>query len=403
MTPAAVAAIAPAAKKAPDRAGIIVALQDEATREEVQTIFRDLRAQDEVILEPTIEAALRRLREGARPRLLIVDLSASTAPIAVLTAARSIGGDELKILALGTINDVGLYRDLVAAGASDYLVKPVSRDALATLWEGIGNPSAGGSGAGLGRVIAFVGSRGGVGTTTTAVACAWLLADRRKESTVLVDLNLHFGTVALYLDSEPGGGLCEALEKPARIDSLFVDRASVKISDTLRILAAEVAVADTLAIDAGAIDVLMYELRRKFAWVVIDLPRWLSPPHRVAIEAASRVVIVCERSLAGLRDTIRLQTLIREHAPQTRVLLVESGASGERATVGRAEFEKAVGLPLDASLSRDTRSACAATSAGQPLPVAAPRSPVVRDLERLIGALGGAAETKRKLFGLPLR
>ena len=403
MRAAAATSAAPAAAPAKDREGVVAVLQDQPTLDRVQGIIRELQLEDELNLEPTLDAALRRIREGGNPRVLILDLSDSTAPIAELSAARSVGGPDLKILALGTVNDVSLFRDLLAAGASDYLVKPVSREALAVGLEKRGT-STGGGGAGLGQVIAFIGSRGGVGTTTTAVAFAWLMAEQHKENTVLVDLDLHFGTVALNLDADPGSGLCEALEQPSRIDALFVDRATVKVSETLRTLAAEAAVAETLMIDAGAIDVLLYELRRKFSWVVIDLPRSVTPTQRVVLGAASRVVIMCERSLAGLRDTIRLQTLMREHAPQTQVMLVDAGASGERATVGKSEFEKAVGKSLDATLSHDAKSAGAATNAGQPLPVAAPRSPVVREIEQLISALAGAGETqKRKLFGFSLR
>lgn len=399
MRAAGVASSAPAAAKKPDREGVLGVFQDQPTLDRVQGIIRELQLDDELTLDATLDAALRRMREGANPRVLILDVSDSTAPIAELSAARSVGGTDLKILALGTVNDVGLFRDLLSAGASDYLVKPVSREGLAISLEKRGGAAAGGPGAGLGRVVAFIGSRGGVGTTTTAVCCAWLLANGQKENTALLDLDLHFGTVALNLDTDPGSGLCEALEQPSRIDALFVDRVTVKVSDSLRILAAEAAVAETLMIDAGAIDVLLYELRRKFAWVVIDLPRWVTPTQRVVLGAASRVVILCERSLAGLRDTIRLQTLMREHAPQTQVLLVDAGAAGERATVGKSEFEKAVGKPLDASLSHDPKSTGAATNAGQPLPVAAPRSPVVREIEQLITTLAGAGEPqKRKLF-----
>ncbi len=395
----AVSATPPAAKK-PDREGLVAVLQDQPTLDRVQGIVRELQLEDELNLEPSLDAALRRIREGGNPRVLILDLSDSTAPIAELSAARSVGGPDLKILALGTVNDVGLFRDLLAAGASDYLVKPVSREALAIGLEKRSSSGGGGAGAGLGQVVVFMGSRGGVGTTTTAVAFSWILSDKHKENTVLLDLDLHFGTVALNLDTDPGSGLCEALEQPSRIDALFVDRATVKVSETLRILASEAAMAETLMVDAGAIDVLLYELRRKFAWVVIDLPRWVTPTQRVVLGAAGRVVLMCERSLAGLRDTIRLQTLMREHAPQTQVLLVDAGASGERATVGKSEFEKAVGKSLDASLSHDAKSAGAATNAGQPLPVAAPRSPVVREIDQLITALAGASETqKRKLFG----
>jgi pilus assembly protein CpaE len=343
---------------------------------------------------------LRRIREGLAPRVMILDLGESAAPIAEVSAARAVAGTDVKLLVLGAVNDVGMYRDLLAAGASDYMVKPPNREALAAGLEKRSAASGEGSG-GLGQVVVFAGSRGGVGTTTTAVACAWLLAEEQRERTALVDLDVHFGTVALKLDTDPGSGLCEALEQPSRIDSLFIERAMIKVSDTLRILAAEAPVSEPQMIDAGAIDVLLYELRRKFAWVVVDLPRGVTPMQRVVLSAASRVIVLCERSLAGLRDTIRLQALVREQAPQTRLLLIEAGAPGERAIVGKAEFEKGVGKPFDGVLSYDAKAAGAATNAGQPLPVAAPRSPLLRELRQLVASLAGPVETpKRKLFAL---
>ena len=97
-----------------------------------------------------------------------------------------------------------------------------------------------------------------------------------------------------------------------------------------------------------------------------------------------------------------MQALIRENAPQARILLVDGGASGERATVGKSEFEKAIGSSLDAMLPYDAKAAGAATNAGQPLPMAAPRSPVVRELEQLVARLAGTIDVqqKRKFFGL---
>jgi Flp pilus assembly CpaE family ATPase len=114
--------------------------------------------------------------------------------------------------------------------------------------------------------------------------------------------------------------------------------------------------------------------------------------------------LVCERSLAGLRDTIRMQTLIREQAPQTRLILLESGAHGDRATVGKGEFEKALGKPFDGTLSYDPKAAGAAANAGQPLPMAAPRSAYSREIHQLIDNHAGAAaaEGKKRLFGMSL-
>ena len=391
---------ASAARK-PEREGILTVLQDQATLERIQGVVRELQLDDELAFEGTLDSAMRRIREGYHPRILILDLTNTTAPIAEISAARSVGGADLKILALGTVNDVTLFRDLLAAGASDYMVKPPSREALAVALEKR-SAAVGGGAAGLGQVIVFVGSRGGVGATTASVAAAWMLAEKRHERTALLDMDLHFGTVGLKLDTDPGSGLCEALEQPSRIDSLFIERAMVKVSDTLRILAAEASITEPLLVDAAAIDVLLYELRRKFNWVLIDLPRWVTPTQRVVLAAASRVVILCERSLAGLRDTIRLQSLVREHAPQTRLLIVEAGASGARATVSKADFEKAIGKPLDAVLSHDPKAAGAAANAGQPLPVAAPRSALTNEIEKLVGTVAGPIEQqqKRKVFGL---
>jgi pilus assembly protein CpaE len=252
-------------------------------------------------------------------------------------------------------------------------------------------------------VIVFIGSRGGVGATTSAVSCAWLMAAERRERVALVDLDLHFGTVALKLDLDPGSGLCEALEQPSRIDSLFIERAMIKVSDNLRVLAAEASTAQHVAVDAGAVDMLLHELRRKFVRVAVDLPRGVSPMHRVVLAAASQVVVFCEHSLAGLRDTIRLQTLMREQAPQARLWLVGAGASGERAPIGKSEFEKGIGKSLEARLSYDPKSASAAANSGQPLPAAVPRSAIVRELRQLTALLVGPAPAaaKSRVFALP--
>jgi pilus assembly protein CpaE len=302
---------------------------------------------------------------------------------------------------LGTVNDVALFRDLLSAGASDYLVKPPSREALAGVLER--QSAAGTTPDGLGQVIVFMGSRGGIGATTSAVSCAWLLAAEHGERIALVDLDLSFGTVALKLDLDPGSGLCEALEQPSRIDSLFIERAMIKVTDTLRVLAAEASAAQHHAVDAGAIDMLLHELRRKFARVIVDLPRGASPLQRVVLATASHVVLVCIRSLAGLRDTIRLQTLVREQAPQARLWLVEAGVAGEHTAIGKSEFAKGIGKPFDASLSYDPKAVGAAANSGQPLPLAAPRSPTVRDIRRLTALLAGPAQAapKRRVFALP--
>ena len=391
-----------AAALKPERTGVLAVVQEQQTVDRLQGICRDMQLDDELIFADTLDAALRRVRSGYAPRVLLLDLADAAAPIAEVSSARTVGGAELKIVVLGALNDVALFRDLLAAGANDYLVKPPTRETLSAALEKRSHAPGTGTDGGLGQVIVFTGSRGGVGTTTTAVSCAWLIAEERGERVALLDLDLHFGTIALKLDTDPGSGLCEALEQPSRIDSLFIDRAMVKVTENLRVLAAEASATQHMIIDAGAIDVLLYELRRKFSKIVVDLPRGATPIQRVVIAAATHVVVVCERSLAGLRDTIRLQTLMREQAPQVRLWLAEAGATAGRALIGKSDFEKGIAKSLDFSISYDAKSAGAAANSGQPLPVAVPRSPIVREFRQLAEVLAGPAlpVAKRKLFAL---
>jgi len=377
-------------------------MQEQHTVDRVQGICRDMQMDDELVVADTLDAALRRIRSGYAPRLLLLDIADLAAPIAEVSSARTVGGADLKIVTLGDLNDVALFRDLLAAGANDYLVKPPTRETLSAALEKRSHASGKATDGGLGQVIVFTGSRGGVGTTTTAVSCAWLIAEERGERVALLDLDLHFGTIALKLDTDPGSGLCEALDQPSRIDSLFIDRAMVKVTENLRVLAAEASTTQHMIIDAGAIDVLLYELRRKFSKIVVDLPRGATPIQRVVLAAATHVVVVCERSLAGLRDTIRLQTLMREQAPQVRLWLVEAGATAARALLGKSDFEKGIAKSLDFAISYDAKSAGAAANSGQPLPVAVPRSPIVREFRKLAEVLAGPAlpVAKRKLFAL---
>jgi pilus assembly protein CpaE len=375
----------------PDRLGVVAIVRDQVTLDRIRDVVRELQLDDELSFAATLDVTLRRIHEGQRPRVLVIDVSNSSAPMADISAARVVGGADLKLVALGSLNDVGLFRSLMAAGASDYLVMPPNREALSLLLE---KPrlKSGGAG-GLGRVIVFIGSRGGVGTTAAAISCAWVLAEERTERTALIDLDLNFGTIALQLDIDPTHGLCEALEQPSRIDSLFVQGVMIRVTDNLRTLAAEASIATPQHVDPGAIDMLFYELRRQFAWTLVDLPRVVTPTQRVVLATASHVVVLCERSLAGLRDTMRLQAIVREQAPQSQLLLIETGA---HVSIGKRQFEKAAGVSFSGSLSYDPRAADAAVNAGKPLPLGAPHSAYARDVQQLIIKIAGAAEPLKR-------
>ncbi|HVJ52019.1 MAG TPA: AAA family ATPase [Aliidongia sp.] len=389
-----------------ERSGVLAVVADGQTKELVAEALADQHIVDGVVMTGGLALALKRLAEGELPRILILDLSGSTAPLADFAKAVAEAGPGLGILALGSVNDVRLYRDLLAAGASDYLVKPLEPHHLSEAIAIAGQVRAAPEPAGqqLGRIVVFAGTRGGVGTTTAAVNTAWLIAHEHRRRTALVDLDIHFGTVALALDLDPGRGLREALEQPSRIDSLFIERAMVRLGDHLAVLSAEEPMEEDAVFDPSAVDILLHELQQKFDWVVIDMPRGMTAIQRAVLNVASHVVLLCEPSLAGLRDAIRLNTLVKDTASHAKVTVLQAGAGAQagKPSVSRGEFEKGLGRKIDVVLPADPKQATAASNAGKALSAVAPAVPLVKSFKAvaisLAGPIRGAKRGKSKMW-----
>jgi pilus assembly protein CpaE len=332
-----------------------------------------------------IETALSKLSPDSSPEKLIVDLSDSKSPIDDIIALSTAIDPDTIVTALGVVNDVGLFRNLMANGVTDYLVKPLSRDALrgalATRIEREEKPA---NPTNVGRLIVFIGARGGLGTTTTAANVAWIMANNLGQKVGLVDLDLHFGTIGLALDLESGGGLREALERPGRIDSLFIDRATLKRGDRLFVMSAEEALDENPTLDPEGLDVLLRELRARFEAVVIDMPRHGALLYPAALAQATDVFIMSDLSLAGVRDVIRLETAIKRRCPLARIRIVVCGSYGkDSGSISQSQFENSVGHKVDHVLPHDPKTTAQGFNAGKPLTEVALRSPLAKALIQL--------------------
>ena len=384
---------------AEQREQFLAFVADDDTYAVVDQVVGEMMLPHASIRQGGVKDAIKHLGEHRSPKLLLIDVS-RLRPAACPTSTRwptsaSRGSPWSRS---ASRNDCGLFRDLLQHGVADYLVKPITPALLqkAILCRdraerrGQGQPEARQAGRGErdpGRRRRD--HRGGERR----------LADRPRAPPAgrLVDLDLQFGTVALSLDLEPSHGLREALENPNRIDGLFMDRVLIQHSERLFVLSAEESPDETLLLDYGAVELLMTELRNKFHYVVVDVPRTSNACTQQMLQSATDLILVTDLSLAGMRDTMRITGMLpTTNASCNTTLVVNRVGEHKQGEMPRAEFEKGVGRKLDLMLPFDAKTVAAATNFGQP--VASGKGPVAAGLreltERLCGPPVGAAKAR---------
>jgi pilus assembly protein CpaE len=374
----------------------VACVADDVTREAVSRAVANLGWQNAKVRPGGIDAARRSIDITSPPRLVLVDLAESADPVEGLTELTQLCGPATRFLAIGAVNDVTLYRQLVGLGIADYLVKPVSSEVLADALMAAARADETASSAQRStRLFAFIGARGGVGTTTMAIATAWLLAHEFKLRTALVDLDLHFGNLALNLDLEPGRGLREALENPERTDSLLLASAMVTEGDKLPILATEESLEEQLMFDGTAVAPLLSALSQDYDCLIVDLPRSLDGIGRQVIALADSTVVVTDLSLSALRDSVRLVDLAQKLEARNKPLVIANQVGADhRGEIGRAEFEKGLNGGLDHTVPFDPKAMMAAAHSGKAVPAAATSSKAAIEMRKLAARLAGREDDK---------
>lgn len=358
-------------------------VSDNQTHEMVVNVVRQFFAEP-LVRDGGPSEALDYLSSSNHPKVMIIDIGDSSDPVSAMLSLTTAFPEDVRLIGVGTINDISLYRELTEAGVLDYLVKPITEKALFTALSRLTQtPTKGEDNASNAERIAVVGTRGGAGSTTVSVNLAWLVAEERKLKTILIDLDLWFGTAALALDLEPTRGLREALEDPARIDSLFLSSATAKLSDHLAVMATEEALTGDMMYNTGATEILIESLSHSYRCLVIDLPRSAFRMRHPVLQTATQVILVTELSLAGLRDSIRLFGAFEEAAEVTPVTIVANRIGGANDSMPLNEFQKALGRKVDFLIPDDPKSFKAAANSGKPMIHNAPRSKAAKLLRHL--------------------
>ncbi len=382
---------------------------DDLTLEVVRTVCDEMGWPQEKAFKGGLRNAVQSLSVSASPQVLLVDLSESGDPINDINGLAEVCEPGTVVIAMGQVNDVRLYRDLMMSGLQDYLLKPVSPDALrdaVTHAQMILNAPKNDDGVKDHPHLstAIIGTRGGVGASTIATSIAWLLSERMSHLTGFLDLDVHFGTGALALDLEPGRGLTDAIDNPSRIDGLFIERAMIKANDKLSILSAEAPINSPILTDGSAFFQLQEEFRAAFENTVIDLPRnmLIAYPHLLA--DVNVAVVVCELTLASARDAIRLLAWLKSNAPSCQTIVVANKAQAGGLEISRKDFESSIERKIDLLIPYDPKATAQSAKLGKPVVDAMRSSKVstgIVSLVELINSSGAAIEPVEDANGAP--
>jgi pilus assembly protein CpaE len=354
-------------RERPDRARVIAFVRDQDTETALREGLMDAVPQGFEIRRGTVRTAMSALEGMLTPRVLIVDVSGEDQPLAALGELSDVVEPDVRVLVIGDREDLNFYRQMThGLGVQEYLYQPLMRDMVARYFgprvqSGTATPEA----IVGGRVVTVTGARGGTGASTIAANLAWHFGVEAHRHTVLLDADLHRGTAAMLLGAKIGPGLRTVLEAPDRIDELFVERAAQPVSKRLHVLAGEENLAEIVTYSQNAAERLLESLRKRYNFVVIDVPWSTMPLHRDLLMMANQRVLVMDPTLASLRDVLRLMALPNGPRQPGRGVLVlnrENLPGG----LNRRQLEDALKMPPDVVIPDVPKVVGHAASMGEP-------------------------------------
>ncbi|ACA16840.1 response regulator receiver protein [Methylobacterium sp. 4-46] len=340
-------------------------------------------------------AAVEAFRSAPTPNVLVIEMHGPRAnPLAQLDTLAEVCDPGTKVVVVGHVNDVLLYREFIRRGVSDYLIAPIDPvGVIAAISDLFTEPGA----EPLGRTVAVVGAKGGVGASTLAHNLGWSIARDYATSTVIADLDVAFGTAGLNFNQDPPQGVAEAVFAPERIDANFVDRLLSKCTDNLSLLAAPATLDRTNDFGEGAFDGLVDILRGMVPCIVLDVPHVWTAWSRKMVIGADEILIVAAPELASLRNARNLVDLLRQARPNDRPprLVLNQVGMPKRPEIAAAEFAKALDVTAAAVVPFDPALFGAAANNGQMLAEVQAGSKVIDIVTALAGTVTGRAEAKK--------
>jgi pilus assembly protein CpaE len=347
----------------------------------------------------SIAAAANMFASVSTPNLII--LETATEPKSLLSELAPLAAvcdPSTKVVIIGRHNDIALYRELIRNGISEYMVAPVGMAEILTAISAIFvDPEA----EPLGRSLAFIGAKGGCGSSVIAHNCAWGISNLFSTETILADLDLPYGTANIDFDQDPPQGIAEAVFAPERLDEVFLDRLLTKCSEHLSLLAAPSMLDRAYDFEAAAFHPILEVLQRSAPVSVLDVPHAWSDWTRSVLAEADEVVITAIPDLASLRNTKNLLDALKKLRPNDRVphLVLNQVGMPKRPEIAPNEFceslemEAAAIIPFDAVLFGN------ASNSGRMIAEIDRKSPAAETFSQLAHLLTGRTAVKKARRG----
>jgi len=314
-----------------------------------------------------IPGAVEQFHDAPTTNLIIVEcLQSREALFESLARLAEVCDPSTKVVVIGKVNDISMYRELIRQGINEYLVAPLNPiqviESVITLYVDPDTPP-------IGRNIVFVGSKGGVGASTLAHNIGWCISEHLNEDTTIVDLDLSFGTTGLDFNKDPSQGVADALTSPDRVDDVLLDRLLVKCTERLSLFTAPGTLDRDFDLDPGAFESVLDIVRKMVPYAIIDLPHVWNAWSKAVILSADEIVLVATPDLASLRNVKNLNELIKLARPNDRKpkLILNQVGIAKRPEIPQNDFIEAIGLDPDAVIPFEPHLFGTAANNGQML------------------------------------
>jgi pilus assembly protein CpaE len=297
-------------------------------------------------------------------------------------------------MVIGHSNDVPLYRELLKRGVSEYLVAPADVMSIITAISGIYHDS---STEKLGQSYAFIGAKGGVGSSTVAHNVAWTMARLVGSDVILADLDLPFGTAGLDFNLDPAQGIAEAVFGADRLDEVLLDRLLAKCEEHLSLLAAPAALDKAYDFPESAFDQVLEIVQSNVPTVVLDVPHQWTAWVRKTLIAADEVVIIAAPDLANLRNAKAIVDLLRQARPNDTPpkLILNQVGMPKRPEIKADDFAAALQLTPIATIPFDPLLFGTASNNGQMIAEASAKTTVSDVFADIAQVVSGRKELKK--------